>query len=45
MQPTLAIIDVDIQSGQDEAAREALLTNLHGLLRSLCPAPVGEPDA
>ena len=28
MQPTLAVIDVDIQSGQDELAREQLLENL-----------------
>jgi hypothetical protein len=28
MQPTLAVIDVEIQSGQDELAREQLLENL-----------------
>ena len=28
MQPTLAIIDIDIRSGQDELAREGLLQNL-----------------
>lgn len=30
MKPTLAIIDIDIISGQDELAREALLENLNG---------------
>jgi hypothetical protein len=39
MQPTLAIIDVDIQSGQDEAAREALLTNLRGHCKA-CVQPL-----
>ncbi len=35
MQPTLAIIDIDIESGQDEAAREALLNNLRGYSEDL----------
>ena len=29
MRPTLAVIDIDIFSGQDELVREQLLENLH----------------
>lgn len=38
MQPTLAVIDIDIHSGQDEQVREALLDNLaHCNVASITP--------
>jgi hypothetical protein len=39
MQPTLAVIDIDILSGQDELAREGLLENL-GRFRDSCISPL-----
>jgi hypothetical protein len=40
MQPTLAVIDIDIRAGQDEIAREGLLEHLSNS-HDQCITPLG----